>query len=130
MFSMLINRYLTFNVFFLFLAAAQESYLPVQSNIADNVETINTMQSGVNMLVYVMAAWLGLVTVAAVAIFLVVYVRLSRASQALDDAEARSTKQKKVAEMSTACNIDCQQQTETKVRLSADCETVTARPSV
>ena len=55
-----------------------------------NDAEISDLNGSVRLLVFGMIAWLGTITVTAVAIFVVVTLRLRRASQALDDAEMGS----------------------------------------
>lgn len=49
------------------------------------------LHGGVQMLIYGMVGWLSVVTVAAVCIFIGVYVRMSRMASSLDDAETGSS---------------------------------------
>jgi len=77
--------------------AAGASALALASNIgltsgglSDNTVEINSINSGVQLLVYGMIIWLTVITVTAVIVFAIVQRRLSRASQALDEFEAGS----------------------------------------
>ena len=64
---------------------------PIMSGLAEHESELDRLSGGVQMLVYGMVGWLSVVTVAAVCIFIGVYVRMSRMARALDDAETGSS---------------------------------------
>jgi len=61
------------------------------TGLDENEEELTQLRGGVQMLIYGMVGWLSVVTVAAVCIFIGVYVRMSRMASSLDDAEAGSS---------------------------------------
>jgi len=61
------------------------------SGQAENDDELDKLSGGVDMLIYGMVGWLSVVTVAAVCIFVGVYVRMSRMARSLDDAETGSS---------------------------------------
>jgi len=66
-------------------ALAQSGSLSV-----DNSVEVSQLTGGVQLLVYGMVVWLGVITATSVIVFATVQRRLSRASQALDEFEAGS----------------------------------------
>jgi len=64
---------------------------PIMSGLDEHEEELTKLSGGVQMLIYGMVGWLGLVTVAAVCIFVGVYIRMSRVARSLDDAETGSS---------------------------------------
>jgi len=61
------------------------------SGLAEQQLELDQLSGGVQVLVYGMVSWLSVVTVAAVCIFIGVYVHMSRIARALDDAETGSS---------------------------------------
>ena len=61
------------------------------SGLDENEEELSKLSSGVQMLIYGMVGWLSVVTVAAICIFIGVYLRMSRMARSLDDAETGSS---------------------------------------
>ena len=61
------------------------------SVLADQQLELDQLSGGVQVLVYGMVSWLSVVTVAAVCIFIGVYLHMSRIARALDDAETGSS---------------------------------------
>jgi len=61
------------------------------TGLDEHEEELSKLSGGVQMLIYGMVGWLGLVTVAAVCIFVGVYIRMSRVARSLDDAETGSS---------------------------------------
>ena len=64
---------------------------PIMSGLDENDEELSQLSGGVEMLIYGMVGWLSVVTVAALFIFVGVYVRMSRMARSLDDAETGSS---------------------------------------
>jgi len=64
---------------------------PIMSGLDEHDEELTKLHGGMLVLVYGMVGWLSVVTVAAVCIFVGVYVRMSRMSRSLDDAETGSS---------------------------------------
>ena len=64
---------------------------PIMSGLDEHDEELTKLHGGMLVLVYGMVGWLSVVTVAAVCIFVGVYVRMSRMSRFLDDAETGSS---------------------------------------
>jgi len=64
---------------------------PIVSGLDENDEELAKLSVGVQMLIYGMVGWLSVVTIAAICIFVVVYVRMSRMAKSLDDAETGSS---------------------------------------
>jgi len=64
---------------------------PIMTGLDEHEEELTKLSGGVQMLIYGMVGWLGLVTVAAVCIFVGVYIRMSRVARSLDDAETGSS---------------------------------------
>ena len=64
---------------------------PILSGLDENEEELTKLSGGVQMLIYGMVGWLSVVTVAAVCIFVGVYIRMSRVARSLDDAETGSS---------------------------------------
>jgi len=64
---------------------------PILSGLDAHEEELTKLSGGVQMLIYGMVGWLSVVTVAALVIFVGVYVRMSRVARSLDDAETGSS---------------------------------------
>jgi len=76
---------------------------PLISGLDANAEDLEVLGGGVQMLIYGMVGWLSVVTVAAVCIFIGVYVRMSRMSRSLDDAETGSSVSSKSSRFVLRC---------------------------
>ena len=57
----------------------------------ENEKELEQIGGGLQMLIYGMVGWLSVVTVAAICIFIGVYIRMSRVARSLDDAETGSS---------------------------------------
>jgi len=64
---------------------------PIMSGLDENEEELTQLSGSVRVLIYGMVGWLSVVTVAALCIFIGVYVRMSRMARSLDDAETGSS---------------------------------------
>jgi len=63
---------------------------PIVSGLAANSDDLDELNEGLGLLVYGMIGWLAIVTLAAIVVFVVVHVKLSRAAKLLADEEAFS----------------------------------------
>lgn len=61
---------------------------PIVSGLAANSDDLDELNEGVGLLVYGMIGWLSIVTLAAIIVFVVVHVKLSRAAKLLADEES------------------------------------------
>ena len=64
---------------------------PILSGLDVHDEELNKLGDGLQVLIVGMVGWLSVVTVAAICIFVGVYIRMSRVARSLDDAETGSS---------------------------------------
>jgi len=76
------------------------------NGLDENEEELTQLSGGVQMLIYGMVGWLSVVTVAAIFIFIGIYVRMSRMARSLDDAETGSSVSSKSSRSSSSFIID------------------------
>jgi len=80
---------------------------PILSGLDENEEELAKLDGGVQMLIYGMVGWLSIVTVAAILIFVGVYIRMSRMARSLDDAETGSSVSSKSSRSVCSTGLHC-----------------------